>query len=726
MDSPKTRRSPFGPAVVAWLYLAGSCVWIASSDRLLRYVTADPDIILHFSILKGFLYVFVTAGIIYALLRRLNRAQRALEETVAVRTTAWRESEAQYRLLFDSNPLPMWVFDRNTRHFLAVNEAAIRHYGYSREEFLGMTILDIQPAAEVARVLDLLSKPSRGLQGAESGKHCKKDGSIIDVEITSHDLDFRGVEAALIQAHDVTERKRSEERLSESQERFTTAFRSSPFGITISSEAEGRYLDVNPAFLKIVGYEREEIVGQTMHQLNLWPDPEQRGLMLDRIKSAEHATPVKVRFRAKSGQTRLVEVAAERIHLDDESCILAIAHDVTDSVQLEQKFLQAQKMEAVGRLAAGVAHDFNNMLGVIIGYSELAKDRLETGHPAHKYLLEIKTAGDRAVALTRQLLAFSRQQVLEPRNLNLNSVVHHASKMLLHMIGEDISLVFRPSEPLGSVYADLSQIEQILMNLAVNARDAMPKGGKIIIETANVDLGESYIREQQPVRPGPYVMLSVTDTGIGMDEATLAQVFEPFFTTKEAGKGTGLGLSTAYGIAKQSGGYIWAYSEAGRGTTFKLYLPCAGNPAERLAPLTADSVAPPGTETVLVAEDEPALRNLTVQILKSRGYNVLSAENAARSLAVAQQYDRGIDLLLTDVVMPDRTGPDLVSEIRKMRPDLRVLYMSGYSKTAMVEQGVLPQDSTLIIKPFSTRALLTKMRAVLDHAVTSETISGRV
>ena len=714
MDSPKLRRSDPSPLVIAWVYLVGSCVWIAFSDRLLRHVSSDPDVLTYFSILKGFLYVFVTTAVMYVLLRRLSRAKHTLEETVAVRTTALKESEAQYRLLFDSNPLPMWVFDCNTLRFLAVNEAAIRHYGYSREEFFQMSILDIRPSEETLRVLERLSKPAHGLQDAEIWRHRKKDGSIIDVEITAHDVNFHGADAALILAHDVTARQKSEERLLQSQERFAKAFRSSPFGITISSEADGRYLDVNPAFLKIMGYERDEIVGRTMHELNIWADPEQHALMLEQLNSPQRATPIKVRFRARAGQFRLVEVAAERIQLDDESCILAITHDVTEAKQLEQQFLQAQKMEAVGRLAAGVAHDFNNMLGVIIGYTELAKDRLETEHSAQRYLREIKTAGDRAVALTRQLLAFSRQQVLEPRHLNLNSVVHHASKMLLHMIGEDISLVFRPTEPLGSVHADLSQIEQVLMNLAVNARDAMPKGGKIIVETANVDLDENYVRDHQPVKSGAYVMLSVTDTGAGMDEATLARAFEPFFTTKESGKGTGLGLSTVYGIAKQSNGYIWAYSEVGRGTTFKLYLPCAAQPAERLAPTAADSVPPPGTETVLVAEDEAALLNLTVHILKSRGYTVLSADNAARTLALAQQYDRSIDLLLTDVVMPDLTGPDLVLEMKKLRPELKVLYMSGYSRNAMVEQGVLGQDSTLIVKPFSTRALLTKMRAVLE------------
>ncbi len=708
MDSPKIRRSVLSPTAVAGVFLVISCLWIVSAVLVFRHITASD--FPRFGLIAVFLYLIVATMFIYGLLRASNSAKQALEETDATRRNALSNSEAQYRLLFDSNPLPMWVFDRVTHRFLAVNDSAISHYGYSREEFLNMNVLDIQDAEEADRVRKFISDPSRGFQPTKMGRHRKKDGSLIDVEITSHDLNFHGADAGLILAHDVTTRMKSERRLLQSQEKFSKAFGFSPLGIIIIREADGRFLDVNPAFLKIVDCGRDEIVGRTVYELDLWPDPQQRSQMLDRISHPQQ----KIRLLSRTGKIRSVEVAAGRIQLDDESCILAITHDVTETSQLEQKFLQAQKMEAVGRLAAGVAHDFNNMLGVIIGYSELAKDRIDNGHPAHKYLLEIKTAGDRAVALTRQLLAFSRQQVLEPRNLNLNSVVHHASKMLLHMIGEDISLVFRPTEPLGSVHADLSQIEQVLMNLAVNARDAMPKGGKIIIETANIDLDETCIPDHQPVQPGPYVMLSVTDTGTGMDEATLAQAFEPFFTTKEPGQGTGLGLSTVYGIAKQSGGYVTAYSEANHGTTFKLYLPRAVQPAERLSPLASESATPLGSETVLVAEDEPALRNLTVHLLKSRGYTVLSAENAARSLAVAQQYGSSIDLLLTDVVMPDRSGPDLVSEMRKLRPELKVLYMSGYSKNAMIEQGVLGQDSMLIIKPFSTQVLLSKMRAVLE------------
>ncbi len=713
MDSPKSRRSDPSPLAVASLYMVASCIWIASTDPLLRYISADPDFLTYGDLLKGFLYVFVTTSILYVLMTRLSRTKLELEDLVAARTDALIDSEAQYRLLFDSNPLPMWVVDHKSLGFLAVNDAAVSRYGYSRDEFLRMTIPDIQPSEGAAPRWELVSQLG-GLRRAEIEKHRTKDGSIIEVEISSHSLNFRGAEAELILAHDITARRKGEQQLLQSQERFAKAFRSSPLGITISGEADGRYVDVNPVFLKVMGYERDEMLGKTALELGIWADPEQRRVMIDQLKTQQHSKPMRARFRTRSGQCRLVEVAAERIQLDDETCILAIIHDITDAKQLEQQFLQAQKMEAVGRLAAGVAHDFNNMLGVIIGYSDIAKERLDPDNPAQKYLFEIKMAGDRAVALTQQLLAFSRQQVLEPRTLNLNSVIHHASRMLLHVLGEDISLIFRPTEPLGSVHADLSQIEQVLMNLVINARDAMSKGGKIVIETANVDLDESYKQDQLPVKPGHYVMLSVTDTGSGMDEATLVQAFEPFFTTKEPGKGTGLGLSTVYGIVRQSGGYIWAHSELGRGTAFRICLPCVDQPAERLDPVKADYAPPAATETVLVVEDEPALRNLTVQVLKNSGYRVLAAESAARTLALARQYDNNIEILLTDVVMPDLPGPDLVSEMKKTRPDMKVLYMSGYSRDAMVEQGILEDESTLIVKPFSTRALLNKMRAVLE------------
>jgi two-component system, cell cycle sensor histidine kinase and response regulator CckA len=638
--------------------------------------------------------------------RDITEAKRARQ--------ALRESEEQYRMLFQNNPLPMWVFERKTLRFLAVNEAAVRHYGYAREEFSRMTIRDIRPSKDIPRLLAEVANTQTGLQEMEVWRHCKKDGTIIDVEITGHDLNFQGADAELILAHDITDRLKGEERLRQSLERFAKAFRSSPFGVTISSEGDGRYLDVNPAFLRIMGYELEEMVGRTVEELNVWADPQHRALMIERLNSPQPTKPIEAVFRTQSGGTRIVEVAAERIQLDDEPCVLAITHDVTESKQLEQQFRQAQKMEAVGRLAGGIAHDFNNMMGVVIGYSEIAMERLESAHPAQKCLLEIRKAGERASTLTRQLLAFSRQQLLEPRTLNLNSVINNMSKMLLHMIGEDISLILRPTEPLGSVRADLGQIEQVVMNFAVNARDAMPKGGKIVIETANVDLDDNYVRQHQAVKSGRYIMLSFTDTGIGMNEATKARLFEPFFTTKEPGKGTGLGLSTVYGIVKQSGGYVWAYSEMGLGTTFKVYLPRVDQPAESLIKVTDERALPTGTETVLVVEDESALRDLAVSILETNGYTVLSADDSEIALAISKQYESKIDLLLTDVVMPGLTGPDLAVEIKAQRPELKVVYMSGYAGNMMLHQGVPGAELPLLTKPFSTRALLMKVRAVLD------------
>jgi two-component system, cell cycle sensor histidine kinase and response regulator CckA len=632
-----------------------------------------------------------------------KRAERAL-----------RESEAQYRLLFDCTPLPMWVFDRKTLRFLAVNEAAVRQYGFSRDQFFRMTILDIRPPEDTAILFQKLSESKRGLRDTEIWRHRKKDGTIIDVEITTHDFDFHGVDAELVLAHDVTERRKSEERLRQSQERFSKAFRSSPLGITISSEDEARYIDANPAYLSMMGYERDELVGRTVQELGIWVDPQHRHVMIEQLDRPQSVKPIEVEFRQRSGQIRVVQIAAERIVLDDRRCVLAFIHDVTEERKLEQQFRQAQKMEAIGRLAGGIAHDFNNLLGVIIGFSDVAMEHLESGHPVQKNLEEIRKAGERAAALTWQLLAFSRQQVLEPRTLNLNSVVHNVSKMLLRTIGEDISLVLRPAEPLGSVRADLGQIEQVLMNLAVNARDAMPDGGKIVIETSNVDLDETYARQHESVRPGAYVLLSVSDTGIGMDEATKAQIFEPFFTTKEPGKGTGLGLSTVYGIVKQSEGYIWVYSELRHGTTFKIYFPRVDRPAESLVGKETEPIPGIGAETILVVEDDDILRGLTVSLLETGGYKVLSSSDAPSAVAVAQQHTGCIDLLVTDVIMPGVRGPDLATELKKGRPEMKVLYVSGYAGNVMVQQGVLGPDAALLVKPFSKRTLLTKVRAVIE------------
>jgi two-component system cell cycle sensor histidine kinase/response regulator CckA len=624
-------------------------------------------------------------------------------------------SEKQYRHLFESNPMSMWVFDRDSLKFLAVNEAAIRHYGYTRDEFLSMTIADIRPGEDVPKLMNSVSMTVPGLSEAELWRHRKKDGTIIQVEITSHPISLDGRAAELILSHDVTEQRKNQESLRQSEERFATAFRSSPLAITISTEKEGQYVDANDAFVNMMGYRREEIVGKTAHQLRIWVDPEDRQQMVQQVDQTEQAEPLETRFRTKSGDERRVRISAGRILLDGKPCILANTLDITESRLLEEQFRQAQKMEAVGRLAGGVAHDFNNLLSVIMGYSEIAQDAAPRGTAVRNHLDQIKKAAERAAALTQQLLAFSRQQVLQPKVLDLNAVVHSVSKMLLRVIGEDVALNLAPGEPLGSIKADLGQIEQVLMNLAVNARDAMPEGGKIMIETANVELDETYARQHQSVKPGSYVMLSFSDTGCGMDATTLARIFEPFFTTKEPGKGTGLGLSTVYGIVKQSGGYVWAYSESMRGTTFKIYFPRVDGAAEKLSAPRPELVFDRGTETILLVEDEAAVRALIAELLRGAGYTVLEANEANAAIEIAERHRNSIHLVLTDVIMPGLSGGDLIVHLRTLQPNLAILFMSGYASDLIGRAGVAEPERFLLHKPFTRKSLLTKVRAMLDN-----------
>jgi two-component system cell cycle sensor histidine kinase/response regulator CckA len=380
---------------------------------------------------------------------------------------------------------------------------------------------------------------------------------------------------------------------------------------------------------------------------------------------------------------------------------------------LEEQLRQSQKMESIGRLAGGVAHDFNNILSVIMGYSSLLLENLKPGDPHHAEVSEIHQASERATLLTRQLLAFSRRQVLDPRVADLNEVVTGTEQLLRRLLGEDVSLHFKPGAGLAPVRVDVSQMGQVLMNLAVNARDAMPLGGSLTLETANVDLDESYTRSHLEVVPGPYVMLSVTDTGTGMDRETQARIFEPFFTTKGQGKGTGLGLSTAFGIVRQSGGHMAVYSEPGKGSNFKVYLPRA---ARELPQAEAASKAgrPRGGETVLLAEDEDQVRSLATEVLKREGYQVLEAADGEKALAVAAAHAGPIHLLLTDVVMPRMGGRQLAEELAALRPDLKVLYMSGYTDNTIDPEGNLEQGIAFLQKPFSLKLLAQKVRAVLD------------
>ena len=408
-------------------------------------------------------------------------------------------------------------------------------------------------------------------------------------------------------------------------------------------------------------------------------------------------------------------IAPVRDTRGEVSHFIATKQDVTERKTLEEHVRQAAKMEAIGRLAGGVAHDFNNLLTVINGYSELLLEKFGADGQASVYLTEVKDAGERAASLTRQLLAFSRRQVLAPQVLDLNAVVSNLEKMLRRLIGEDVKLrtVLDPS--LGRVKADPGQIEQVLMNLAVNARDAMPSGGNLTIETGNVELDEDYARSHVTVKPGPHLMLAVSDSGVGMTAETIGHIFEPFFTTKEMGKGTGLGLATVYGIIKQSGGSIWAYSEVGQGTVFKIYLPIVSESPAAEGHANTETESASGSETILVVEDEKGLRSLIRLVLESTGYKVLEMEDGESALATCASYDGPIHLLLTDVVMPKMSGPLVAEKVTALRPDIKVIYMSGYTDDAVVQHGVLSHNMPFIQKPFSPITLRKKIREILDQ-----------
>jgi nitrogen-specific signal transduction histidine kinase/ActR/RegA family two-component response regulator len=388
---------------------------------------------------------------------------------------------------------------------------------------------------------------------------------------------------------------------------------------------------------------------------------------------------------------------------------------VTRERELEEQLRQSQKMEAVGQLAGGIAHDFNNLLTAIMGNSELLLAKIDEDDPRRADIEEIRHAGARAARLTRQLLAFSRRQVMEPAILDLNSVVENVSKMIQRLIGEQIELLTNLDGDLGQVVTDPGQIEQVILNLAVNARDAMPEGGKLLIETANADFDVEYLNRHARVEPGLYVMVAVSDTGRGMDEETRSRIFEPFFTTKESGKGTGLGLSTVYGIVKQSNGYIWVYSEPGRGTTFKIYLPRAERAELVESPeIAAVEHVPRGGETALLVEDDDGVRAVVRRTLQSGGYVVLEARNAGQAVRLAREYDGPIDFLVTDLIMPDMSGRELAKRVAAYRPLVRVLYMSGYSDNAVLGQGMLTPEMEFLAKPFSQDSLLQKVRRILE------------
>jgi PAS domain S-box-containing protein len=495
------------------------------------------------------------------------------------------------------------------------------------------------------------------------------------------------------------------------------------FGTTVADDS-GRIVEANDAFLEMVGYSRNDLEAGHVDWHKMMP-PEWLHVEVairEQLETNGFARPCETECLRKDGTRVPVLVGVARL---DGSEHIAITLDLSERKRLEDQFRQSQKMEAVGRLAGGVAHDFNNMLSVILSYADLILSDLRTEDPLRADLQEIKTAGQRAADLTRQLLAFSRQQVLQPKILVLNQVLAGMEKMLHRLLGADVALTLLPASALGNVKADPGQVEQIVMNLAVNARDAMPTGGKLTIETANVVLDAGYAREHHGVAPGRYVMFAVSDTGMGMDKATRARIFEPFFTTKEVGKGTGLGLSTVFGIVQQSGGHVWVYSEPGKGTTFKVYFPRVEGVAAAHGSQPPVALSERGNETILLVEDEEQVRVVARGILRRNGYHVLEAPNGGEALLICERHSARIDLLLTDVVLPHMSGRELSERVASLRPEMKVLFMSGYTDEAVVHHGVLHSGVNYLQKPITPDSLTRKVREVLGPKRNGDSTPGQ-
>lgn len=519
----------------------------------------------------------------------------------------------------------------------------------------------------------------------------------------------------LSSGEDITTRKLAEEALKESEQKYRSFVEDDLTGDYISTP-EGKILFCNPAFLRIFGFTFVEEALNFNAKL-LYPTIQDMENFLTHLKQKRKLENYEMQLRTRHG--RPLNIIANVIgNFDEQGELVKIKgyiYDITEYKKLEEQFRQAQKLEAVGRLAGGVAHDFNNLLSVIDGYSQMLLEGLPRDNSLRKNVEMIRKAGERAESLIGQLLAFSRKQVLQLCILNLNKLVTNLEKMLGRVIGEDIDLVTIKDPDLKNIKADPNQMEQVLMNLAVNARDAMPNGGKLIIETQNVELDEDYMQQHPVVKAGSYVMLAMSDTGTGMNAEIKSNIFEPFFTTKEEAKGTGLGLSTVYGIVKQSDGYIWVYSEPGKGSTFKIYLPQVKEAAAEEIPVKPKAKSLQGSETILLVEDDDQVRDVGEMILSNYGYKVLKAQNGEEAIKISEQYKSAIQLVITDVVLPGISGKNLADQMAASQPEMKVLYVSGYTGDAIVRHGILDAGVFFLSKPFGPEKLLQKVRDVLDE-----------
>jgi PAS domain S-box-containing protein len=629
-----------------------------------------------------------------------------------------RESEERYRILFDSNPLPMWVYDSETLRFIDVNGAAISHYGYSRLEFLGMSLTDIRPPAAAEAVRAAARAAGTGEKQLPGQQHRLKDGTIIEVDITSRPITLGRRACRIVLALDVTDRCRAEAALRDNEAQLRLAIDVADMVVWERDLATGavtnRAIPRNPASAHLV----HATNGTHDGFLNMVHRDDRARVEQLNAEAVQSKGEFSVEFRASGpdGTTRWKHTSA-RVLADDDGRplrMIGVSRDITDRITLEAQLRQAQKMEAVGQLAGGVAHDFNNLLTVITSGINFVREALPADSPALEDLALVIDAAARATKLTRQLLAFGRKQVLQPALVDLNDIVGGIDAMLHRLIGEDVRIIIVPfPEPLP-VFADPGQLEQVLVNLAVNARDAMPGGGDLFIETASVTLDADQGNAKHGAETPRFARLTVRDTGSGMDEATLARAFEPFFTTKGAGRGTGLGLATVHGVVQQSGGHVHVTSAAGQGTTFEIDLPQLG------VSMTTEPVPAPrriddrASGTILLVEDEAPVRAIARRILARHGYTVFEACDGLDALRVAHEHAGEIDLVVTDMIMPELGGRAFAEQLSALYPAIPVLFVSGYTDDEILRRGPLPPRTAFLEKPFTPEKLLGAVQNMLD------------
>jgi PAS domain S-box-containing protein len=676
----------------------------------------------------GSVFVDVSVSAIDKTQKRVVVFLRDISERKRVEA-ALRESEQSYREIFNASNDALFVHDENGR-LLSVNHGACAMFGFTEEEALRHTIADFsanEPPYTQADGLKRIAQAQREESCTFEWRSRRSNGELFWSDVALHFCTIGGKRRVLASVRDINSRKVAEEALRESEEKFSRIFHSSANLVAFTEPESGRIVEVNDTWVKTLGVPREQAVGRSALDLGLWHDPTQREKSLAQLRQNGQVREVEVDLLSRNGVIQTV-AAAEYVEVKGSRFVLWELRDISRQKRAEKEqealrtqLLQAQKLESVGRLAGGVAHDFNNLLTVINGYSSLLLSQLAPGDPLRRSVDEIRRAGEKAAGLTKQLLMMSKTQVGQPQLINLNNAVSETARLMERLIGEDIHLVLSLDANLGLVNADPVQIHQVLMNLTVNARDAMPQGGQLTLETSNATLPATMVPAGVAEASG-FIRLRVRDTGTGIDDETLPHIFEPFFTTKSMVMGTGLGLSTAYGIVRQAGGWIAVQSSPGRGSTFEIFLPRVAGHETAAGTSEAGHDDRGGTETILVVEDQPSVRQFAGNVLRGFGYQVLEAASGAEALGLSEAHKGPIDLILTDIIMPGMNGLALAERIQPQRPQVRILYMTAYAGDILQQRGVQRDDLDCLQKPFRPAELARKVRAMLDRASKGPTV----